>query len=390
MSYTLDTVIDRRNTHSLKYDFAAERGKPADVLPFWVADMDFQTSPVILDALQKAVSHGIFGYTESGDSYFEALHAWYKRYFGWETEKDWFTKTPGVVFAICAAIRAFTEPGDSVLIQPPVYYPFLESILYNHRNLVENPLIRRGGKYVMDLEDLEKKIRDNHVKLCLLCSPHNPVGRVWTKEELRQFSAVCRKYHVLVVADEIHQDFVYPGHVHTLFSSLGKEEESSTITCTAPSKTFNIAGLQASNIWIPNPELRRRFRDELTGAGYSQLGGMGVIACEAAYAGGRPWLEDVLVYLKNNIDFVRQYLHDNLPDIALTEPEGTYLLWLDFRKYGLSDKELERKLLYDAGLWLDMGAIFGKEGSGFARLNIACPRKTLEEGLNRLHRAFKN
>ena len=386
MSYTLDTVINRKNTHSLKYDCAAERGKPEDILPFWVADMDFKTAQPVLDALEKSVRHGIFGYTESGIPYVRALRSWYMSYFGWEIKPEWLVKTPGVVFAICTAIRALTHLGDAVLIQPPVYYPFSESIRANHRKLVTSPLILKNEHYEMDWEDLEKKISENDVKMCILCSPHNPVGRVWTEKELDRFSSICRKYSVRVIADEIHGDFTYPGHRQTVFASLRHGEEDFTITCTAPSKTFNLAGLQDSNIWIPNETLRRAFQEEMVRAGYSQLNTMAVVAGEAAYSAGRPWLENVKNYLKENLDFTRKYLTEHIPGIKLVEPDGTYLIWLDFRSFGLTDEDLEKELVYKANLWMDMGILFGPEGSGFVRMKIACPRQTLGQGLEQMRK----
>jgi cystathionine beta-lyase len=336
MKSHFDEIIERRGTNSLKYDFAAERGKPNDVLPFWVADMDFRACPPVTQALAKSAEHGIFGYSECKEGYFQVLQNWYLNYFDWDIQSEWLVKTPGVVFAICAAIRALTKEGDAVLIQQPVYYPFSESILANNRKLVNSPLVYADGKYSIDFQDLEEKIARNKVKLFLLCSPHNPVGRVWTKEELTRVGDLCVRHNVLIVSDEIHADFTYPGHRHSVFASLKQEYRERTITCTAPSKTFNLAGLQISNILIPNSNMRDQFKQELVRTGYSQLNTAGLIACQAAYESGRPWLEELKRYLAGNLDFIRSFLDERLPQVRLVEPQGTYLLWLDFHGLGLS------------------------------------------------------
>lgn len=385
----LDTVIDRRGTGCLKYDFAVQRGKPADVLPFWVSDMDFKVAEPILDALRKRVDHGIFGYSESGESYFEALKNWQKENYGWDIEPEWLIKTPGVVPAINLAVKALTKEGDGILINRPVYYPFLEAIRKNGRKLVNSPLILKNDHYELDFDDLEAKIKAENVKLALLCSPHNPVGRVWTKEELSRYADICIRNGVKIVADEIHEDFTYPGFTHTTFATISKEAAQNAIICTAPSKTFNIAGLQTSNILIPNPEIRKAFQDALDSFGYDQLNTMGLVACEAAYSYGREWLDTVKEYIRLNVDFTRDYLKENLPKMKLIEPEGTYLLWIDASAYGLSDEDLEHKVVYDCHLWLDMGYIFGPEGNGFLRFNPACPRETLIKGLTLLKEGFE-
>ncbi len=387
MSSQFDEIVERRGTNSLKYDFAAERGKPNDVLPFWVADMDFRVCPPVIQALTKSAEHGIFGYSECKEGYFEALQNWYSKYFSWDIQSEWLVKTPGVVFAICSAIRALTKEGDAVLIQQPVYYPFSESILSNKRKLVNCPLIYADGKYSINFQDLEEKIVRNKVKLFLLCSPHNPVGRVWTKEELTRVGDICVRHSVLVVSDEIHADFTYPGYRHSVFASLKQEYGERTITCTAPSKTFNLAGLQISNILIPNRGIRNQFQQELVRTGYSQLNTAGLVACQAAYEGGRPWLEELKRYLTGNLDFVRSFLNERLPEVRLVEPQGTYLLWLDFRSLGLSADRLEDLVTNQSKLWLDRGELFGEEGAGFERINIACPRASLEAALLRLERA---
>lgn len=389
--FDFDRIIDRKNTFSLKYDFARERGNPEQVLPFWVADMDFQVAPCVTEALEKQVRHGIFGYSEIKDDYFKALYRWFHTRFDWDVKKEWLIKTPGVVPAINLAIKALTRKGDAILIQPPVYYPFMTSIQNNGRRIVKSPLIRRSGKYMMnDLDDIERKIAENEVKLAILCSPHNPVGRVWTQEELAQYSRICRRHQVRLIVDEIHCDFTFPGHRQTAFGTLSEEDAMNAVICTAPSKTFNIAGLQISNIWIPNPRIRRAFQKELDTFGYDQLNVMGLVAAQAAYTGGQDWLEAVKTYIRENLDYTRRFLETHLPKIKLVEPEGTYLLWLDCRYYGVSDQELEAILLNDAHLWMDMGYLFGPEGSGYFRMNIACPRATLAQGLKQLCEAFKD
>lgn len=383
-----DTVIDRKGTRSLKYDFAVRRGKPKDVLPLWVADMDFQTSSYITDALEDMVKHGVFGYSESEEHYFGAVQNWMERHYNWHVKESWMTKTPGIVFALAMAVKAYTQENDAVLIQPPVYYPFKEVVEDNHRRLVNNTLVLGGdGTYTIDYEDFEKKIIEENVKLFILCNPHNPVGRVWTKEELERLGDICLKHGVFVVSDEIHADFVFE-RKQTVFSEVKEAYRDISMICTSPSKTFNIAGLQISNIFISNPEKATAFRRQVAAAGYSQVGLPGLVACEAAYRHGDEWLEGVLAYIKANAEFTRAYLQEHLPRVKMTKLEGTYLAWLDFRDYGLTDKELDEKILNQAGLWLDSGAVFGKCGEGFQRINIACPRKTLHQALDRLIDVF--
>lgn len=389
MTYDFDREISRIGTNSAKYDFAAENGKPADVLPLWVADMDFQAPPAVLDALKGTVEHGIFGYSNAKGDYYEAVAGWFKRHFGFETEPDWLVRTPGVVFAFSVAVRCFTLPGDAVLIQPPVYYPFFSAIERNGRTVVENPLVLRGGHYEIDFDDFECKIRENSVKMFILCSPHNPIGRVWTAEELKKMGEICKKYGVFVVSDEIHCDFTLPDHPHTVLLSACPELKDSAIVCTAPSKTFNLAGMQASNIWIPNEENRRLFQTEMDCVGYHNISLFGLVAAKAAYSGGEDWLRECKAYLRANLDYVRGFLAERLPEIKLIEPEGTYFAWLDCTSLGLSDEALDDLIENRAKLWLDAGHIFGTGGSGFQRVVLACTRKTLKEALERLEKAVK-
>ena len=379
-----DKIVDRRNTRCLKYDFAVERHMPADVLPLWVADMDFETSSYIEDALIERAKHAIYGYSDVKTPYFEILKKWMQKHHDWDIQRKWLIKTPGVVFALAMAVKAYTEPGDAVLIQQPVYYPFSEVIKDNGRNVVSNTLyLGEDNRYHIDFEDFEQKIVENQIKLFLLCNPHNPVGRVWTKEELTRLGDICVKHHVTVVSDEIHVDFVFKGK-HQVFANIKKEYEEIAVTCTAPSKTFNIASLMISNILIPNPELKRKFKHQMDAAGISQLNVLGLVACEAAYEHGEEWYQAMKAYVKENIEFVKQYVEKQLPGVNMVEHEGTYLVWLDFRGTGLSVEELDDKIINQAKLWLDSGKIFGSCGEGFQRINVACPRKVLEEAMERI------
>jgi len=388
MNYDFNQVIDRRNTNSLKYDFAIERGKPADVLPLWVADMDFQAPPEVLEAMQKVVAHGIFGYSDVKQEYFKALQNWFFKNFGWNIEEEWLVKTPGVVFAIALSIRALTQAGDAVMLQAPVYYPFYETIQTNKRKLVVNTLAYQNYSYSIDFEDFEQKIISEKVKLFILCSPHNPVGRVWTREELTRLGEICLKHDVIVLSDEIHCDFTYPGYEHTVFASLDERFADHSIICTAPSKTFNLAGLQVSNILIKNASIRQKIKEEMNASGYSQLNTLGLIACKAAYEYGDVWLQKLKAYLYDNLQYVREYVKQKLPGIHLVEPQGTYLVWLDCRELGLSRKGMEQLIVHRAKLWLDAGHIFGAVGEGFERVNIACPRSVLKQALDQLSQAL--
>jgi cystathionine beta-lyase len=388
MKYNFDTIIDRTNTNSLKFDFAVERGRPADVLPLWVADMDFPAPQPVLDALHKAVDHGIFGYSETKEDYYQAVSGWFRNNFQWETQPEWLVKTPGVVFALAMAVRAFTQPGDNVLIQSPVYYPFYSVVEDNDRKLVKSELVYENGRYSIDFTDFEQKIVDNQVKMFLLCSPHNPVGRVWTKDELNTIGDICAKHGVYVIADEIHCDFAFPEHPQTMFLAANPNLSAQAMSCTAPSKTFNLAGLQVSNLWIPDETLRRRFQQELDRAGYSQLNSLGLVACQAAYESGGEWLDQCKAYLRSNLDYMRSFLEERLPELKLVEPEGTYFAWVDCSGLGLTPKELNDLVINKAKLWLDAGQIFGQKSAQFQRFVLACSRKTLEQALTQLEQAI--
>ena len=394
MIYNFDEIIDRSNTDSLKYDFAEKKGMPEDLLPMWVADMDFRTPKPVIEAMQNIVNHGIFGYSESREDYFMVLEQWFLSRFNWQIKAKWLVKTPGVVYAISQAIRAFTQEGDGVLIQEPVYYPFRQTIAINNRKVVVNQLVYSQGKYEIDFDDFEMRIKEDQVKLFILCSPHNPVGRVWTKEELIRMGDICLKYDVLIIADEIHSDFILEGRTHYVFADQKPEYLEQTITCTAPSKTFNLAGLQISNIFIANQDYKKRFKHEMAKGGYSQLNIMGIVACRAAYQHGHEWLNQLKVYLMDNLEFARSFVNTELEGVRLVEPEGTYLLWLDFSEYlhknNLSDEQLDRLIVHKGKLWLDDGNMFGQGGHGFQRMNMACPRAVLKKGLTQLARALKS
>ncbi len=382
-----DTIVDRKNTYSLKYDFAKERNMPEDVMPLWVADMDFKVSSYIQEALLKQVEHGIFGYSDILDDYFEVVQKWMKGHYDWEVENDWLIKTPGIVFALATAVKAFTQKGDGVLIQQPVYYPFSGVIKDNGRRMISNTLKQdESGKYCIDYEDFEEKIVQEKIKLFFLCNPHNPVGRVWSEEELIRIGDICYKHHVIVVSDEIHADFVFRGK-HRVFADLKEEYKEIAIVATSPSKTFNIAGLQVSNVFIPNEELRNLFWNKIYSSGYSLLNVMGLIAAKAAYEHGEQWYTAMHKYIGENIAYTKQFIEEKIPKVRLVEHQGTYLVWMDFRELNLSGRELEELIVNRAKLWLDSGVMFGSAGKGFQRINVACPRKVLEEALTRLEAA---
>ncbi len=384
-----DNVINRKNTDSLKHDFALENSLPEDVLPLWVADMDFKAAPCILDALKKSVEHGIFGYSDTKDDYYEIVSAWFEKYFSYKTEKEWLVKTPGIVYALAMAVQATTEKGDSVIIQPPVYYPFYNVIRNNDRKIIESELVYSDGKYSIDFDDFEKKIIENNVKLFIFCSPHNPVCRVWTKDEIRKLGEICLKHGVYVVSDEIHCDFTWEGFEHTMFTLACPEMKERTIICTAPSKTFNIAGLQMSNLWIEGEALREKYKKAIDSSGYTCPNNLGVVACKAAYKDGRQWSEECKKYIRGNLDFVRSYLKENIPEIKLVEPEGTYFAWLDCSGLGLSDEALADLIVNKAKLWLDAGSIFSENAGQFQRVVLACPKEIIEKAMKQLLVAVK-
>ena len=387
---TFDVYEKRRNTDSIKFDFYNEMGKPDGLIPLWIADMDIMSPPEVREALMARVEHGIYGYSDTNDDYFDTVKTWFSEGFNYHIENDWIIETPGIVFALATAIKAFTDNGDAIMIQPPVYPPFAECISKNDRRIVQNPLKYNDGSYSIDFIDFEHKIQNENVKMFILCSPHNPIGRVWTLEELHKMAEICLRHHVLILSDEIHADFVYPPHKHHILASIAPQMQDHIITCTSPSKTFNLAGLQISNVFITSPKMRTRFEAELMRTGFHTVGIMGIVACKAAYTFGRPWLNDLLHYFSDNITYVRTELENKLPKIKIADTQGTYLLWLDFNAYNLTQVELDRIIQDNAKLWLNSGTAFGYGGEGFQRLNIATHRSLLEQAITQLVDAFKD
>lgn len=380
MKYDFDIIIDRYGTNSVKYDFACEKGKPQGLLPMWVADMDFPAPPEVLTDIQQAVAHGIFGYSEPKEDYYNAVANWFSTRFNYKVERQEIVKSPGLVYGLVQAILAFTLPNEAVMIQTPVYYPFYDIIRDNSRTLVSNPLVYNSGKYAIDFEDFEQKIKNHGVKLFILCSPHNPVGRVWTREELEQMNEICVKHGVIVISDEIHCDFVWNTHTHICFGTLNEN----AVIATAPSKTFNLAGLQVSNIFVKNEDLRNKLKAEINRSGYHQLNTFGIVACQSAYTKGAAWLEELKAYITANIKIVQDFL---TPNIKLVEPQAMYLLWLDFSQYRLTQSELDHRV-ENAKLWFNGGTMFGAGGKGFQRINIACPKSVLIDALEKLEKEF--
>lgn len=376
-----DKIIDRRGTNSLKY-----QGLKEDVLPMSVADMDFQCAKEIQDAIIERARHGIFGYTKIDKEYFNAVAYWWSKFYGVKLKQEWLITTPNVVFGIATAIKCLTNVGDYILICKPVYYPFSEAIEDNKRKVISSDLINNNGKYEMDFADFEQKIVKYKVKMFILCSPHNPVGRVWTKAELDKIVSICKKHDVFIVSDEIHCDFVWKGK-HTCLLKY-KDYLNKIIVCTSPTKTFNLAGIQTANMFVPDKEVREKFQAELWSTGYSLINTFGLVACQAAYTKCEGWLKEVKEYLIENMRVVSEFLMKNMPKVKMAMPEGTYLLWLDFRAYHLSEKELENTMLNKAKLFVDNGNLFGDGGKGFQRLNIALPRKQLKMALERMKNAF--
>ncbi len=381
-----DRVLERRGTGSLKWDAIPQFFGVDDALPLWVADMDFAAPECVTSALASRVSDGVFGYSLPPDGYFDALRLWMLEGHGWDIRRDWILSCTGVVTAVSAAILALTRPGDGVLIQPPVYHPFRDSILGLGRRLVENPLLLEGGRYSMDLPGLEANLRE--CSLAILCSPHNPVGRVWTREELQAYGSLCADADVPVVSDEIHADIVYRPGRHTPLATAGGCPAESVVTCFSASKSFNLAGLQTAQIICPSGKTRSALALSLGSMGVFGAGALGPVASEAAWKSGHPWLEELMEYLSVNLGTIRRRIACEIPGVSLIEPEGTYLAWLDFRGLGMDDDDLESMILSRAGLALDRGRSFGTGGGGFMRLNYACPASILGEALDRLATAL--
>lgn len=388
MKFDFDTVVNRKNTNAIKYDLAKKRGKPEDAVSLWVADMDFPTAPCIQKAVAEKAAHGIWGYSRPDSRYYDALKKWYKERHNFEVQNEWVVNTPGVCFALATAVKAFTKEGESVLIQKPVYYPFFNIINSLQRKVVNSSLILKNNHYEIDFDDFERKIVQENVKMFILCSPHNPGGRVWTKQELQKISEICLAHNVLVVSDEIHSDITFGSNVHTVYGSLSEQALKNSIICTAPSKSFNLAGLQFSNIFIADEKLRKAFSEELEKTGYDEPSVFGIVAATAAYSEGADWFDSVKSYIWENILFAKKYIEENAPQIKVLVPEGTYLLWLDFSKTGLSDSEINDRVLNKAKVWLDSGSMFGKEGEKFQRINCATPRIILEDALKRICSQF--
>ena len=389
-NWSFDEIIDRIGTQSTKWEYYEK-----DLLPLWVADMDFRVSQPIIDAIVNRAKHGIFGYSYYHDAYYDALISWFKRRYNWKINRDWLAFTPGVIPAINMALLAFTNPGDKIIVQNPVYYPFYGAIQNNGRQIHFNPLKRSNGGYKMDFDDLKQKVGDSRVKILILCSPHNPVGRVWNIDELTQLGEICIENEILIISDEIHCDLIYPEYKHINFASICHDFAMNSITCTSLSKTFNLAGLQLSNIIIPNQKLRQSFINTIESLFIPEEFGylpnnLSLVAFTAGYKECDDWLDSLILYLQKNLKFLKSFIKKNIPQIKVNEPEGTYLVWLDFRKLGIAHEQLESFLLDKAKVVLDDGSKFRKGGEGFQRINIACPRSILKIALERIHKAVKD
>lgn len=400
MPFDFDEIIDREHTHSVKWDYHNHGGfahwdktyrhhGDDRVLPMWVADMDFRCPPAVTEALGRLAAHGIFGYSAKTDDYVEAVCGWFRDRQGWDVQGDWLLTAPGVVPTLNVVVRAFTEPGDKVIVQRPVYYPFFRVTHNNGCEVVSNSLILEEDGYRMDLDDLEAKAKDPKAKLLILCSPHNPIGKVWSREDLVAVAEICARHGVIVVADEIHGDLMFPGVAFTPFATLGEAAAENTIVCTAPSKTFNLAGLHTSNIFIPNPKLREQFATTYAVHSLPGMNPFGIAATIAAYRGGAEWLDAVMAYVAGNADRLIAFFGQEVPEIRAFRPEGTYLQWFDCRALGLDKDALEDLMLNRAGVYFDEGYIFGDEGAGFERINLACPRSTLDAALVRIRDAIR-
>jgi len=381
MNYDFDTPISREGTSCIKHDGRAGYFGTADVLPMWVADMDFAAPEAVTLALAERALHPVYGYTWYPDGMYEALIEWLYKRHNWLVQREWIMPVPGVVPSLHAAMMACAEPGESVIVQPPVYFPFFSAATHTGRKLLLNPLSEEGGRYTMDFAQLEECAAQ--AKLLLLCSPHNPVGRVWTQHELEQVLDIARRHKLAILTDEIHADLVYPEYRHTMLATLTREGDN-VITAVAPSKSFNIPGLGLSVLVIPDAQQRAAFRKIFEMLPPASANPFSVAAFDAAYREGGPWLDNLLLYLRDTRDFVRGYLAEHLPQIGLVEPEGTYLLWLDCRAMGMDDEQLKDFFVHRARVGMNPGTVFGEQGSGFMRLNIGAPRSTVEEALRRI------
>jgi len=385
-NYNFDELVDRTNTNSIKYDAREQFFGTGELLPLWVADMDFKTPDFIIRALKQRLEHEVLGYTFRGDSYADAIVGWLDQRHGWKIEKEWISFSPGVVAGLTLAIDTYSKPGDEVIVQPPVYFPFFDSVKGTGRQMVENPLKLVDGRYTFDLEDLKSKITPK-TKMLLLCNPQNPGGMVWTKAELEALATICLENEVLIVSDEIHSDLVFNGHRHIPLPTLSEEIANNCVVCMAGSKTFNIAGLTTSFVVIPNKKLFVRYERTLK-VPHLHMGNIfGSLALETAYREGGAWVDQMVDYLQENYRFLESFLKEHLPQVVPMKPEATYLIWLDFSAFNLSDEKLNDKLI-QAGVGLNRGVQFGKQGSGYMRINIGCPKATLEQALIRMKEAF--
>lgn len=387
--YDFDKVIDRKNTNCYKYDYAIKSGMKEDGISFSIADMDFQGCEEIRKAIVEYSKEGIYGYTYPGDNYYNALSNWYLKHFNYQVKKENTFTTPGVVYALSIAIKAFTNVKDKVLINKPVYPPFFNTVLVNDREVVDVPLLYENNTYKLDFENIEKIIKQENIKLYILCSPHNPVGRVWTKEELIKLGDICYKNNCIIIADEIHSDFTFPNVKHHMFNTLGEKYKEISVVCTAPSKTFNIAGLQVSNIFIENENLKKKFEHELEKTCYHELNCLGVEATVAAYKYGEIWLDEVKKYIYSNYLFVKEFIKERMPLVKLIDAEGTYLLWLDFTELVDKTKCDLNLVLNEANIKLNPGEMFGEGYDNFQRINIATSRILIRKGLERLEEVIK-
>ena len=386
MGHIFDEIIDRKNTDSLKWDYCEQRFGKEDILPMWVADMDFKSPAPIIEAIIRRAEHGVFGYTEVSGRLSNALSEWMKKRHGWHTDKKWIVHNPSVVTAVNTAIQAYTNPGDRVLMQTPIYYPLYSCIGNNDRQLVRNPLRNNNGFFEIDFDDLERKLSDN-VRLIIFCSPHNPIGRVWKLGELEEVLRLCKKYDVFLVSDEIHSDFIFKGHKHIPIGALSEGVYENCITLISPTKTFNIAGLSASAAIIPHKENRHRFKHTLNKNGSGGLNIFGLISAEAAYGSCEKWLNELLEYLEGNLEILVEYFKKYIPRIKVIRPEATYLAWLDCSNLPVPAEELKDFFVTEANVGLNDGITFGEEGYGYLRLNFACPRALLLEGLEKIKNA---
>jgi cystathionine beta-lyase len=382
--YNFNEAVDRHNTKSVKYEEMDLNFGTKDLLPFWIADMELKSPDFMIDALVKRARHGVFGYTKRMPDYYAAVSHWLKTRHSLEARPEHIEYAPGVVFALNMMIRMFTSPGDKIIIQTPVYYPFFNIIRGNGRVISENPLILENGRYRMDFADLREKVRDERCKMLILCSPHNPVGRVWTEEELRELGEICLANHVLVVSDEIHFDIVFKGHKHIPFASLSEEFRQNSVTCTAPSKTFNIAGLHSAYVLMYDPAKMERYKKELSLLDLNRSNVFSQEVTQVAYEQGAAWVDELLEHIEGNMDYVYGFLLQNIPGITPFKMEGTYLMWLDCRQLASNASEIEQLFIGKAGLALDGGYWFGEPGKGFMRINLACPRAMLEQAMQKL------